>query len=182
MSAQSRNIQKINNAELEACILKPELSWHNDYKDQAYIFIGGLNKELTEGDILTVFSQYGVPVDILLVRDKYTGESKGFAYLKYEDQRSTILAIDNLNGVNIAGRRINVDHVFFEPREDNREYSEAVKKELRKDYIETSPSINEQKKTKVLPLDSMKDKTSNYESKDSEIRIDDDLNDPMANL
>lgn len=182
MSAQSRNIQKINNAELEAGILKPELSWHNDYKDQAYIFIGGLNRELTEGDILTVFSQYGVPVDILLVRDKNTGESKGFAYLKYEDQRSTILAIDNLNGVNIAGRRIHVDHVFYEPREDNREYSEAVKKELRKDYVNTQSSVNTSEKTKMGSLDPWKDKASKYENEGSEIRVDDDLNDPMAEL
>ena len=182
MSARSRNIQKINDAELRAGILKPELSWHDDYKDHAYIYIGGLNKELTEGDILTVFSQYGVPVDILLVRDKRTGESKGFAYLKYEDQRSTILAIDNLNGVNIAGRIIHVDHVFYEPRDDNREYREAVKRELDKDYTKTSSSTNESKKTKIVSLDTWKDKTSKHGNEGREIKIDDNLKDPMAEL
>jgi len=36
--------------------------------------------------------------DINLVRDEDTGKSKGFAFLKYEDSRSCILAVDNLTG------------------------------------------------------------------------------------
>lgn len=171
--SQSRNIQKINNAELEAGIVKPELSWHNDYKDQAYIFIGGLNRGLTEGDILTVFAQYGVPVDILLVRDKHTGDSKGFAFLKYEDQRSTVLAIDNLNGVSIAGRRLQVDHVFFEQKDDNSEYRDAVKQELKKDFVADNVPVADKK---------MESKKRRINDIDSEVKINDDLADPMANF
>lgn len=37
--------------------------------------------------------RYGEVVDVNLVRDKATGKSKGFAFLAYEDQRSTILAV-----------------------------------------------------------------------------------------
>lgn len=41
-----------------------------------------------------IFSpRYGEVVDINLVRDKGTGKSKGFAFLAYEDQRSTVLAV-----------------------------------------------------------------------------------------
>ena len=36
--------------------------------------------------------------DINLVRDEDTGKSKGFAFMKYEDSRSCILAVDNLTG------------------------------------------------------------------------------------
>ena len=36
-----------------------------------------------------------------LVRDPGTGKSKGFAFLAYEDQRSTILAVDNFNGIKV---------------------------------------------------------------------------------
>lgn len=38
-------------------------------------------------------SRYGEVVDVNLVRDKGTGKSKGFAFLAYEDQRSTNLAV-----------------------------------------------------------------------------------------
>lgn len=38
-------------------------------------------------------SRYGEIVDVNLVRDKGTGKSKGFAFIAYEDQRSTVLAV-----------------------------------------------------------------------------------------
>ena len=39
-----------------------------------------------------------------------TGKSKGFGFLAYEDQRSTVLAVDNLNGSEINKRPMRVDH------------------------------------------------------------------------
>ena len=37
------------------------------------------------------------------MRDEETGKSKGFAFIKYEDQRSTVLAVDNLCGIEVCG-------------------------------------------------------------------------------
>lgn len=42
--------------------------------------------------------------------DEETGKNRGFAFLKYEDWRSTILAVDNLNGAKLRGRTLRVDH------------------------------------------------------------------------
>jgi RNA-binding motif protein, X-linked 2 len=53
---------------------------------------------MNEGDIVIVFSEFGEIVDLRLARDKITGKSKGFAFLAYEDQLSTVLAVDNFNG------------------------------------------------------------------------------------
>ncbi|EKX38457.1 hypothetical protein GUITHDRAFT_48511, partial [Guillardia theta CCMP2712] len=83
-------------------------SWHANYADSAYIYVGGLDYRLTEGDVITIFSQYGEPVDVHLPRDKKTGKSHGFAFLAYEDQRSTNLAVDNLNGSKLLGRTLRV--------------------------------------------------------------------------
>ncbi|KAI0271963.1 hypothetical protein BGY98DRAFT_1124981, partial [Russula aff. rugulosa BPL654] len=104
-----REINKINERELELGV--GSASWHDEYKDSAYIFIGGLHYDLTEGDVITIFSQYGEVVDINLPRDKETGKTKGFGFLMYEDQRSTILAVDNLNGATVLDRTLRVDHV-----------------------------------------------------------------------
>ncbi|EDO00839.1 hypothetical protein SS1G_03313 [Sclerotinia sclerotiorum 1980 UF-70] len=111
-----RQIQELNRRELENGV-PPSASWHTDYRDTAYIYIGGLPFELSEGDVLTIFSQYGEPTYINLVRDKETGKSKGFAFLKYEDQRSTDLAVDNLGGAVIAGRTLKVDHTRYKRKE-----------------------------------------------------------------
>ncbi|PWN54350.1 RNA-binding domain-containing protein [Violaceomyces palustris] len=152
-----REISRINEQELDIALKNPKASWHEQYKDSAYIFIGGLNYDLTEGDVITIFSQYGEVVDINLPRGgapppnaqdvKGGGESssaqsdqqqrkppgkgkhRGFGFLMYEDQRSTVLAVDNLNGAVILGRTIRVDHVskYKQPKEigENGEKVEA---------------------------------------------------------
>lgn len=84
--------------------LKPgssKRSWHDLYKDSAWIYVGRLPFKLSEGDIICVFSQFGEIVNINLVRDKKTGQSRGFCFICYEDQRSTVLAVDNFNGIKV---------------------------------------------------------------------------------
>jgi RNA recognition motif-containing protein len=65
-------------------------------------------------------------------RDKETGKSRGFAFLAYEDQRSTVLAVDNLSGARVAGRIVRVDHV------DNYKVKRA---EVRSEPMQVSGSL-----------------------------------------
>ncbi len=106
-----KNLNAMNDRELDMGVAGTSRSWHNEYRDSAWVFTGGLPYELTEGDVLAVFSQYGEIVHINLVRDLQSGKSKGFGFVCYEDQRSTILAVDNLNGIRLCKRTIRVDHV-----------------------------------------------------------------------
>lgn len=114
---QIRAIQALNKREIENGV-PPEASWHVDYRDTAFVYFGGLPYELSEGDVIAIFSQFGEPVFLKLARDKETGRSKGFGWLKYEDQRSTDLAVDNLGGAEIAGRLVRVDHARYKLRDD----------------------------------------------------------------
>lgn len=93
-----RNVLKLSENDLKN---GSKSSWHDEYKDSAWIFVGGLPYDLSEGDIICVFSQYGEIVNINLVRDKLTGKQKGFCFICFEDQRSTILSVDNLNGIKV---------------------------------------------------------------------------------
>ena len=107
---QIKNTQKATMREIESG-MGESASWHERYKHSAYVFAGGLPFNMTEGDILAVFSQFGEIVDVNLVRHEETGKSRGFAFICYADQRSTVLAVDNLNGGTVVGRTIRVDHV-----------------------------------------------------------------------
>uniref|UniRef100_A0A674INL3 RNA binding motif protein X-linked 2 n=2 Tax=Terrapene triunguis TaxID=2587831 RepID=A0A674INL3_9SAUR len=49
-------INELNQREAELGI-QEKVSWHAEYSDSAWIFVGGLPYELTEGDIICVFSQ-----------------------------------------------------------------------------------------------------------------------------
>ena len=100
--------------------------------DSAYIYVGGLPYDVTEGDVITIFSQFGEVVNIHLPRPRDDAprddrarrrphddddterkpKHRGFGFLMYEDQRSTILAVDNLNGAQVLGRTLRVDHVL----------------------------------------------------------------------
>ncbi|RXN14373.1 glucose-dependent insulinotropic receptor-like protein [Labeo rohita] len=121
-------INELNEKEAELDV-KDSVSWHSVYKDSAWVFIGGLPYELTEGDVICVFSQYGEIANINLVRDKKTGKSKGFCFLCYEDQRSTVLAVDNFNGIKIKGRTIRVDHVAnYRPPKDTDDIDDITKR------------------------------------------------------
>jgi len=59
-------------------------SWHAQYKDSAYVYVGGLSDGLSEGDVIVICSQFGEVVDINMPRDKKTGKTKGFAFICYE--------------------------------------------------------------------------------------------------
>ncbi len=107
-------------------------SWHHDFRDTAWVYVGGLSGELCEGDVLCVLSQFGEVEDFHLVRDAVTGESKGFAYLKYEDWRSTVLAVDNFNGARLLGNTLRVSHTRYErPKKKKAEEDAMTEEDLR---------------------------------------------------
>uniref|UniRef100_A0A914WHQ7 RRM domain-containing protein n=1 Tax=Plectus sambesii TaxID=2011161 RepID=A0A914WHQ7_9BILA len=129
-----KNLNKINDREIALGVAgQAGKSWHQKYADSAWIFVGGLPYNLTEGDIIAVFSQYGEIVNINLIRDQKTGKSKGFGFICFEDQRSTILSVDNLNGTKLLGRMVRVDHVeeYKVPK-----YREDVDEDIRKVWEE----------------------------------------------
>lgn len=164
-------IQKIlsmNEKELQQNV-SDAASWHADYSDTSYIYIGNLHHDLKEDDILKIFSQYGNPTHVNLIKDKETGKSRGFCYLKYEDHRSCILAIDNFNGVKIFDRPLKIDHTYFRLLEGQNEdeflvyYPEPSKEETRK--------LLKPKEQKLLPY-----------KPEPKGGADDDFSDPMATI
>ncbi|XP_051486528.1 RNA-binding motif protein, X-linked 2, partial [Apus apus] len=159
-------INELNAREAELGV-QEAVSWHAEYKDSAWIFIGGLPYELTEGDVICVFSQYGEVVNINLVRDKKTGKSKGFCFLCYEDQRSTVLAVDNFNGIKIKGRTIRVDHVAnYRPPKDSDDLDDVTKALHEKGCgVKTPPhtSSESQSEDEDVPVKKQKDQERSRE-------------------
>ena len=61
-------IERMTNLELDK-LVPLNASWHHEYRNSAYIYIGGLNFKMNEGDVVTVFSQFGEIVDCRLARN-----------------------------------------------------------------------------------------------------------------
>ena len=95
-------IKKLNEEELRHGV-KPEGSWHNDYKSK-WIYIGNLREHITNDDLIVLLSQYGEPVHV----DREA--KKPFGFVKYKDENSCVLAIDNFNGIEYKDSFLYLDH------------------------------------------------------------------------
>lgn len=71
-----------------------------------------------------------------MARDKESGASRGFAFLGYHDARSAVLAVDNFNGISLAGRVIRVDHVLKYKSPEELEEQRKRKQGLRTKYAQ----------------------------------------------
>ena len=54
-----REIEKINNEELALGLAGTPASWHAKYSQSAWVYVGNLDHELSEGDVLCMMSQFG---------------------------------------------------------------------------------------------------------------------------
>ena len=172
-----KQVQRLNDTELEN-VVPSNASWHTDYRDTAYIYIGGLPFELSEGDILTIFSQYGNPVHINLVRDKETGKSRGYCFLKYEDQRSCDLAVDNLSGAGVMGRLLSVDHTRYKKKDGEVEGVGDVE-EVADETDEEGQSRSKRRRTDSLSEGEQERPMIQEESELAKLRREMDDEDPM---
>lgn len=71
------------------------------------IYVGSLSSETTQAKLQEVFSAYGTVDEINLIKDRYTGESKGFAFIKFSSNSSASKALE-MNGKDIDERTIRV--------------------------------------------------------------------------
>jgi cold-inducible RNA-binding protein len=72
------------------------------------LYVGNLNYNTTEGKLSELFGEIGEVVSTSLIIDRYSGRSKGFAFVEMAEQSAAQQAIDKLNGQEVDGRAIKV--------------------------------------------------------------------------
>ncbi len=80
------------------------------------LFVGNLSFNTTEGQLLEMFKQAGNVVSCELIMDKFTGKSRGFAFIQMGTQEEANKAIADFNGKDIDGRALTVNEA--RPREE----------------------------------------------------------------
>ena len=74
------------------------------------LFVGNLPYSATEADITDFFTQSGVAVDsVNVMRDRFTGEARGFGFVEISDDSAANRAIEALNGRDLMGRALVVN-------------------------------------------------------------------------
>jgi RNA recognition motif-containing protein len=82
------------------------------------IYIGNLSYEVTEEDLQQAFEAFGQVESVNIIKDKFSGRSKGFGFVEMPDKANAQSAINELNGKELKGRSVNVNEA--RPRTESR--------------------------------------------------------------
>jgi RNA recognition motif-containing protein len=80
------------------------------------IYVGNLSFDASEEDLRKVFSEFGQVSSATIVKDKYSGQARGFGFVEMPERTEAQTAIENLNGKELLGRQMNVSEA--RPRTD----------------------------------------------------------------
>jgi RNA recognition motif-containing protein len=81
------------------------------------LYIGNLSNEVTEQDLTHNFSTVGNVVSAVIIKDRYSNQSKGFGFVEMETEEAARQAIERFNGGELQGKTITVSEAR-EPRKD----------------------------------------------------------------
>jgi cold-inducible RNA-binding protein len=83
------------------------------------LYVGNLPYETTETDLQTLFSATGQVSTINIVRDRATGQARGFAFVEMSDAESAQRAISQLDKHEFGGRNLTVNEAKPMPSRSN---------------------------------------------------------------
>ncbi len=74
------------------------------------LFVGNLPYAANETDVQNFFSSQGVTVDtVTVMRDRFTGQARGFGFVEIQDDAAAQAAVDNCHGKDLMGRTVVVN-------------------------------------------------------------------------
>jgi len=82
------------------------------------IYVGNLSKDVTDEDLQNMFSEFGNVRSVKVIKDLFSGESKGFGFIEMPGISEAQKAINELNTKELKGKKIVVNEA--RPRNDRR--------------------------------------------------------------
>ncbi len=79
------------------------------------LYIGNLSAEVTKEDLLENFKEAGEVISAVVIKDKYSGTSKGFGFVEMATEEAAQEAIQKFNGGSLYGRKIIVSEARPRP-------------------------------------------------------------------
>ena len=73
------------------------------------LYVGNLANNISEQELNDLFSTYGQVNSVRIIKDKFSGESRGFAFVEMGDSEAGNSAMSNLNGSEVKGQTIRVN-------------------------------------------------------------------------
>jgi len=83
------------------------------------LYVGNLAWSIDDEKLRELFASYGEISEAVIIKDKFSGRSKGFGFVTFSDDEAAKKAISEMNGKTLEGREIKVTEA--KPMEENRE-------------------------------------------------------------
>ena len=83
---------------------------------ESKLYVGNLSYSTNEDDLRSLFSQAGTVASVALIKDRDSGQSKGFAFVEMSNQAEVQKAIELFNGRSLGDRELRVS--IAQPREE----------------------------------------------------------------
>jgi len=80
------------------------------------MYIGNLAYNVTEEDLTATFSEFGKVESVSIIKDRFSGQSKGFGFVDMPDNSEADKAIKALNGKDLKGRDLKVNQAQQKPK------------------------------------------------------------------
>lgn len=72
------------------------------------IYVGNLSREVTEDELRKEFEAFGQVTSVNIIKDRYSGESRGFGFVEMSTKSEAQAAINGLNGTSLGERTLSV--------------------------------------------------------------------------
>ena len=82
------------------------------------IYVGSMSYNVTEEDLKEAFEAFGEVESVKIIKDMYSGRSKGFGFVEMPSKAEAQSAIEGMNGKDLKGRSLNVSEAH--PRSEDR--------------------------------------------------------------
>jgi len=80
------------------------------------IYVGNISRDVTEAELREAFAAFGAVASAAIIKEKYSGESRGFGFVEMPNKEEADKAIAALNGKDLKGRNLTVNEA--KPRTD----------------------------------------------------------------
>jgi RNA recognition motif-containing protein len=81
------------------------------------IYVGNLSHDVSEDDLRQLFEAFGQIQSVMIVKDKFSGQSRGFGFVEMASKSEAQSAIDGVNNKELKGQNLNVNEA--RPRTEN---------------------------------------------------------------
>lgn len=90
------------------------------------VYVGNLPFDVDDGKLKELFSSYGDIEEAIVIKNNFSGRSKGFGFITFKEEESAKKAISEMNEKEIEGRKLNVNEAKpfdpDKPREPRRNF------------------------------------------------------------